>query len=197
MSREMRFQAATVDSHSMILVILVTSSEGRRGGKGVTGANCARDRENKLSPVATTSHPPVRRRGWRDTGCGKVGWDERPVSTFGDEFFHFFSLHHQRCLNTPAREYLVTGEPRSLPFHLTLPGYVRRFLEPASVSPFTHRLSIPRLVVAVLLAALFHVELQLIWGALIVPSCAPQLARVLDDLRLHVIVREILLHYIV
>ncbi|TGZ49693.1 hypothetical protein DBV15_01230 [Temnothorax longispinosus] len=45
-------RAATVSSHSMILVILVTSSMGKGGGdRGVAGANCARDRENKLSPV--------------------------------------------------------------------------------------------------------------------------------------------------
>lgn len=53
MSREMRFQAATVGSYSMILVTLVTSRKGG-GEEGVAGANCARDRENKLSPVEAT-----------------------------------------------------------------------------------------------------------------------------------------------
>ncbi|KYN18475.1 hypothetical protein ALC57_09155, partial [Trachymyrmex cornetzi] len=41
-------------------------------GKGVAGANCARDRENKLSPVAAT--------GMADARCGKVRRDKRPVS---------------------------------------------------------------------------------------------------------------------
>lgn len=52
MSREMRFQVATVGFHSMILVTLVTSFGG---GGGAAGANCARDRENKLSPVAAAA----------------------------------------------------------------------------------------------------------------------------------------------
>ncbi|KYN34505.1 hypothetical protein ALC56_10992, partial [Trachymyrmex septentrionalis] len=75
-------------------------------GKGVAGANCARDRENKLSPVAAT--------GMADARCGKVRRDERPVSHPGTSpptSLSFFSTtnvsRHAVC------EYLVTVVSRA------------------------------------------------------------------------------------
>lgn len=159
MSREMRFQAATVSSHSMILVILVTSSKGwQRERKGVAEANCARDRENKLSP-ATRHH---RATGWRMLDAGRLeGKDD--LFRIRGWIFPFFppsTLSQHAC----PRIFSYRGEPRSLPFHLALPGTCDDSLSLLQ----SLRLHIGCrylercLVDAVLLAALLHVELQLI-----------------------------------
>ncbi|EGI58871.1 hypothetical protein G5I_12987 [Acromyrmex echinatior] len=75
-------------------------------GKGVAGANCARDRENKLSPVAAT--------GMADARCGKVRRDERPVSHPGTSpptsLFFFSTTNVSRHA---VREYLVTVVSRA------------------------------------------------------------------------------------
>jgi len=192
----MRFQAATVSSHSMILVILVTDSLGVTEGKGVAVANCARDCENKLSPVTATNLPP------RATGLANAGRDGRPVLRPGTPATSppFFFFHHQRCLNNVAcpRIFSYHGEPRSLPFHLALPGTCDdslrllkslrlhidtcRYLEHVALS-FTCHAPSRRITI----------NLKGINRSL---SCAPQLTRMLDihrDLQLHVIVR--LLYY--
>lgn len=111
MSREMRFQAATVSSHSMILVILVTSSKGWRRERELR-KQIAREtmRINCLRRRGTTACDGV-----ADARCGKVGREGRPVSHPGTPATSpsFFFPHHQRCLNTPAREYLVTAVSRA------------------------------------------------------------------------------------
>jgi len=75
-------------------------------GKRVAGANCARDRENKLSPVAVM--------GMADARCGKVRRDERPVShpgTLSPTSFSFFSTTN--ISRHAVREYLVTVVSRA------------------------------------------------------------------------------------
>lgn len=83
------------------------------GGKGAAEANCARDRENKLSPLAAMRHPP-RATGVADARRGKGRTTCFASGDSGDSFLFFPPLHHQqRCLNTPAREYLVTAVSRA------------------------------------------------------------------------------------
>lgn len=98
--------------------------------KGVAGANCARDRENKLSPVATTSHPRAPIGMARDTGCGKVGRDERPVSSPETSPSFFFPSSSMLSQHACARIFSYRGEPCSLPFHLALPGTCDDSLSP-------------------------------------------------------------------
>lgn len=77
------------------------------GGEEVAEANCARDRENKLSPVAATTL--FRAHDMGDDGCwGR--WNGRPVSR---REFSFFFRHQRCCLNASAREYLVTTAART------------------------------------------------------------------------------------
>lgn len=76
------------------------------GEEGVAEANCARDRENKLSPVAATTLFRARERGWR-----------RMLGDETDDLFHvefsFFFRQQRCCLNASAREYLVTAAART------------------------------------------------------------------------------------
>lgn len=43
----------------------------------------------------------------------REGWKGRTTCFASGDSFLFFFLYHQRCLNTPAREYLVTAVSRA------------------------------------------------------------------------------------